>query len=519
MSRSEESDRSGAPARRAPGSRRASRGVAGLAAGLLAAFLAFPTAARPPPASADALGPAEQAALRASPAVPADLAAAAAAGAPLRVVVSLHAVPDAPASPPAARARRARRVEAVLETLVPGDLALRHRYRALDGFAGEIRPGGLARLAADPRVRAIALDRGGRGHLAESLDVAGFAPPGGIGPDGTGVTVAFVDSGIDLSHADLAGAVVAERCFCSGGGGCCPNGLATQSGAGAAQDDHGHGTNVAGIVTSDGVVAPRGGAAGAEVVAVKVLDANNAFCCSSDVVAALDWILDERPDVDVVNLSLGTFALYAGVCDTADAVTQLFADAVDALRARGTPSVAAAMNGGSTARMAAPACVENALSVGAVWDADVGSQTAFGCTDPLTAADLVTCWSNRNATTDLFAPGAPVTSAGLGGGVSTFRGTSQAAPLVSACLAALFEADPLATADHVEKALRLGAVFVPDAAVQDSVRRLDCASALAALPEARIPLAPLWGYGAGALALLLAARRRRRARCRGAGRG
>lgn len=497
-------DRAGVrPGPRGAGPRRAIAPAVGRLLLGLAALLSAEVPASPADAALDADA---RAALRASPAVPADLAAAAEAGAPLPVVVSLW--PDGSDTAPPAAAR-IRRIDAVLGRLAPDDLVLRHRYRALDGFAGEIRPRGLARLATDPRVRSIALDRGGRGHLAESLPLAGFDPPGGLGPTGAGVTVALIDSGLDLSHPDLAASVVAERCFCSGGGGCCPNGLAAQGGPGAAQDDHGHGTNVAGIVTSDGLVAPRGGSPDAGVVAVKVLDASNSFCCSSDVVAALDWILDERPDVDVVNLSLGTFATYPGACDGADAITQLYAAAVDALYDRGTLTVAAAMNGGSTTAMAAPACVERVISVGAVWDADVGPQTAFGCTDSTTAPDLVTCWSNRNPTTDLFAPGAPITSTGLGGGLSTFRGTSQAAPFVTACLAALLESQPAAPPSQLEAVLEVGATPIPDPLTVGAAWRLDCGAALAALSGAAIPAVPLFGLGVLAAALLVGARRTR----------
>ena len=58
--------------------------------------------------------------------------------------------------------------------------------------------------------------------------------------------------------------------------------------------------------------------------------------------------------------------------------------------------------------MIAPACIAKAVSVGAVWDADVGPQTIFGCTDATTQADQVTCWSNASTTTDVFAPGARI---------------------------------------------------------------------------------------------------------------
>ena len=164
-----------------------------------------------------------------------------------------------------------------------------------------------------------------------------------LGFNGQGVTVAILDSGVDTDHPDLADDLDGQACFCSslsGEGGCCPNGLSSQTGPGAAEDDHGHGSNVAGIVTSNGVRAHAGVAPKAKIVAIKVIDRNNRFCCSSDVLAGLDWILTNRPDVDIVNMSLGTFTTYSGDCDGASATTMAFSSAINALRATGVLSFA-----------------------------------------------------------------------------------------------------------------------------------------------------------------------------------
>ena len=108
--------------------------------------------------------------------------------------------------------------------------------------------------------------------------------------------------------------------------------------------------------------------------------------------------------------------------------------------------------------MTVPACIANLISMGAVWDANVGSQTVAGCTDSTTAADQVTCFSNSNSSTDLFAPGGRIMSSSIGGGVSVLSGTSQAVPMASACAALMIEADPTLTPDDIEadlEALRI----------------------------------------------------------------
>ena len=52
-------------------------------------------------------------------------------------------------------------------------------------------------------------------------------------------------------------------------------------------------------------MAALGGAPDVSIVAVKVLHGSQqAFCCMSDIIAALDWVAANHPEVDVVNLSL-----------------------------------------------------------------------------------------------------------------------------------------------------------------------------------------------------------------------
>jgi subtilisin family serine protease len=407
------------------------------------------------------------------------------------------------------------RGDALLRRLAVEDFEPSRRYRALHGMAGRVTPRGLAALLADPEVLHVDEDAGGTGHLLQAVPLANLDEVHAQGYRGDGITVAVIDSGVNTGHVDIGAAVVAEQCFCSGGGGCCPAGGSTQSGPGAAVDDNGHGTNVTGIVTSDGNVAPEGGAPDAAIVAIKVLDASNSFCCSSDVIAGLDWILANRPDVDVVNMSLGTFATFAGECDAVAGSPMLYAAAIDALRANGVLSMVSSGNTGSTTAMSAPACVGGAIAVGAVWDASLGSQTFFGCTDNPTTADRLTCWSNRNATTDLLAPGAITTSTGVGGGTSSYLGTSQASPLVAACAALLRESDPSLTAGQLEAALESSPTQVTDPVTSLVYPRLDCAHALLVAGAQAVPL-PAWLLPA-LLALLAApgaagARSRRRAR-------
>jgi subtilisin family serine protease len=369
----------------------------------------------------------------------------------------------------------------ILGHFLPGEFTLLHRFVSINALAGSITMAGLVRLQNDPRILRIDLDQGGRAHLVEARALAKIDPVLNFGFTGKGVTVAILDSGLDSQHPDLANDVTAEQCFCSSGTGCCPNHQTSQSGPGSAMDDNGHGTNVAGIVTSDGTIAPRGAAPDAKVVAVKVLASDNSFCCSSDVVAGLDWILNNRPEVNLVNMSLGTSDLFSGACDSSTSYTSSYANAVNALRQHGVLVFASAGNNQSKSSMAAPACVANVVSVGAVYDSNLGAETFPGvCTDSTTRADQVTCFSNSDAQTDLFAPGAVTTSTGLGGGTSDYLGTSQASPLAAACAADILQAYPGTAPDRLETALKQSPTWVTDPKSGLSFPRLDCQAALSA---------------------------------------
>src|SRR4029453_7428429 len=188
-----------------------------------------------------------------------------------------------------------------------------------------------------------------------------------------------------------------------------------------------------------------------------------------------------QPDVRVVNMSLGTSALFSGACDTATAFTMAFAAAIDTLKSRGVTVFASSGNNGSTTQMPAPACVANTVSVGAVYDTNVGAVTFLGCADPTTAADQVTCFTTSPPTLDLLAPGALITSTGLGGSTSTFVGTSQASPHAAGAAAVLLEVNPALTPDQIETTLKMTGVSVTDAKNGLAFPRIDLLDAVQAV--------------------------------------
>jgi subtilisin family serine protease len=367
----------------------------------------------------------------------------------------------------ALRSEVARTQADVLATLDRSGYAGRHAYSAVPALAGRLKSAAaLAALARHPSVARIDLDVGGTGSLANSVPVTGANARHLLGNTGAGVVVAVLDSGLDTDHANLADDLVAEACFLNTSGdidgvGGCPNGSDRQVGGGAAEDDAGHGTHVTGIITSSGAAGGVGVAPDADIVAIKVTEGpsfSGVFYFFSEIVAALDYLIaNPGLSVQVINMSLGTNALYAGDCDNATAGAMAGAAAINTLRANGVIAFASAGNNGSSTQMTLPACLSNVISVGAANNTDVAAS-----------------FTNSNASTDIFAPGVNVLSSVLANGTGPASGTSMASPHAAGCAALLIQTGEAVTPAQIETRLETSAVTVPVAANGLSFPRIDC---------------------------------------------
>ncbi|MDJ0849600.1 MAG: S8 family serine peptidase [Myxococcota bacterium] len=412
------------------------------------------------------------------------------------------------------------RQDEVVAPLPAGEFTLTHRYESLCGFAGIASRKAIDQLSEDRRVARIALDARGRLDVAQGVPLVGASAAQALGFTGSGVTVAVLDSGVDPMHPDLVGAVIAEECFCTepGPGGCCPNGEDRDSGPGSAEDTDGHGTAVSGIVTGDGVQEALGVAPDAAIVALKVGDTNGSIGLS-DVGSALDWLL-QRDAFDVPNhVSLGVRVVnlsisFGGPLNDASICAGLNNAAVGiaALHSAGVAVFASSGNSGWPNGVAFPACVPEAVAVGAVYDADFGSLNWGVCSDASAAMDTYACFTNSGDLLDLLAPGWQTTTAGR----PRFGGTSAAAAYASGQAALLFEADGDLSPAEVLDLLRQSGPLVANLATGVSYPRPDVAQALEALGAAPVPV--LSGPGLPALIGLLALvsvrtlRRQRRSR-------
>jgi subtilisin family serine protease len=162
--------------------------------------------------------------------------------------------------------------------------------------------------------------------------------------------------------------------------------------------------------------------------------------------------------VQIINMSLGTTATFAGDCDNTTAWNMAGAAAINTLRSRGVIAFASSGNNSSGTYMNSPACLSNVISVGATNN-----------------ADTVASFSNSNSSTDIMAPGVGILSSGLLNGTSTASGTSMASPHAAGCAALLIQAGEAVTPNQLEARLESSSVQVIDSTNGLQFPRIDCA--------------------------------------------
>ena len=310
-----------------------------------------------------------------------------------------------------------------------------HRYdSALKGFSVDLGPGQAAKLARAPGVAWVEPDTEVTATGMEAL-TAGESVPAGVRRTG-GATptlahapatdaVAVLDTGVDLANPELD-AVSGVNCVKPGT---------------PAQDDNGHGTNVAGIVaarnTGKGVV---GVAPGTRVYAVKVLN-NRASGTLSQFLCGINWVAANAAalNIRVANMSIGGTGRSDGACGTISGDSEH--KAICAATNAGVTFVVSAGNAAVNFASTVPAAYPEVLTATAITDTDglPGASGPASCArkelDDRTGTYSSYAVTAADAAHAIAAPGTCVTSAGLGGGASTYTGTSQAAPHVAAAVA------------------------------------------------------------------------------------
>lgn len=350
----------------------------------------------------------------------------------------------------------------------------------------------LEALAADARVVSIEPVRTLQIQRQNAKTLIGVPPLAAMGLDGSGVSIAVLDSGVDYRHPELA----------PGGTGSDAKTVKLWDAIGNdddPMDENSHGTAVAGIIAG----ATDGMAPAARIVAVRVMNASGNSEGSS-IVVGLDKVIESvvggNPhNIRVVNLSLGGLhATYwppnQGTCDD---LVPSYKRAFDTLTNLGVLVVVSAGNDGCSNGVAIPACVSSALAVGAVYNTNRASRGYVAscgpngeCYDAPADRGKIACFSNSGDKLGVWAPSASTVTPtwqrpGMQPGVMeyNFGGTSAAAPYVAGVAALLAAAEPGAGARSLRHALTTTGEAITDS--RNSINRnlIDGEHALARLRE------------------------------------
>jgi len=205
---------------------------------------------------------------------------------------------------------------------------------------------------------------------------------------GSGSKIAIVDTGMAVGHEDLGGKVALARDFVNDDR--------------TVRDLSGHGTHVSGIAAArmDNERGIAGGCPDCDLLVAKVFDGKGTGTVAR-VAEAIVWSADHG--ADVINLSLSH-----------PKSSTLDEDAVDYAEREGAVVVAAAGNGDTSSR-AYPAAYPGVIAVAAT-----------------NSDDRRASFSNYGVWVDVAAPGVSVLSTVPDGGYASWKGTSMAAPHVSA---------------------------------------------------------------------------------------
>lgn len=260
---------------------------------------------------------------------------------------------------------------------------------------------------------------------------------------GDGVTVAVIDNGFYIDAADFP-----TNLWDDGNGN---HGRNTASDNydispalrpdGSALNDSAHGSNVAGIIGMASNGSNFVGAAfGAELMLIKVAEDNYT---ASDVKtritssAVANAIVYARVNgADVISMSLGINNAYPTAIK--NAVDDAYADSICIVAAAGNNGT------GTSSLLAYPAAASNVIGVMASSKTSTSELTTFSNYD-----------QNNGQYYDIVAPGEAIVGCGIEAGrFSVMNGTSQATPLVAACIALYASVYPEQSVDKIFNSLR-----------------------------------------------------------------
>lgn len=239
---------------------------------------------------------------------------------------------------------------------------------------------------------------------------------------GDGVTVAIIDTGIDIDHVEFEGRIL-DTSY---------NAYHRQVGLEHVDDDKGHGTDVASVIAAgDNGIGIIGVAPQVDLLVIKANYDNTSSFRMSAVLQGILYAMDQ--EVDIINLSLGTTTF-----------NQAFEDTILEATKQGIIVIGASGNNGKELAFY-PAAYSASISVGSI-----------------SSNDVVSFFSNYHESLDVVAPGHNIKVTSLGGSTATVSGTSFAAPMVSGVVALLKSYMPTLSVEDIKERLYTSATDLGD---------------------------------------------------------
>jgi len=357
---------------------------------------------------------------------------------------------------PSNRERLRNRVKALqdqfLEKLDSRKARVTNRFSYLFGFAAEVTIEGMQELAQNDQVLSIEENQVIHAHLAQGIPLIN-ASAARSRYDGSGLSIAICDTGIDTSHPMLGGSDFPNFKVIGGYD-------VGDSDTDPRPNGNGHGTACAGIAAGDlGVVDDYigGVAPGAKLYSVKISYGTTGSATIASMIDGWEWCITHQFDnpnypIMIISTSFGG----GRALDTCDSLkpsmTEAAAHAMDA----GITIFCSAGNDGYCDSIEWPACISHVISVGAVYDAAQGTRawcvseyscaakvenagcSTGWCASDSTATDMVPSYSDTASFLSILAPSNNTDTTWLSGTYDMdFGGTSAACPYAAGAAAVL----------------------------------------------------------------------------------
>ena len=342
-------------------------------------------------------------------------------------------------------------------------------HKLANAYSATVKAKKVKDIAEYPNVDKIYNDFRVNAYIHESVPLIG-ANTLWSSYNGSGITVAVIDTGIDSNHPDLKNKVVDQVSFIAGE---------------TPDDGFGHGTHVAGIIAGSGAASGgnyTGVAPQASLMNVKVLD-NHGWGSASSVMSGIEYAVDNG--ADIISMSLG-----AGIWppDGTDPVAMTANAAVDA----GVVVIASAGNSEAPFCIGSPATGEKVIAVGATTKQDgIALYSSAGPTwDHRIKPEIVAPGGAAFIYSDPAALG--IVSAKASGSIldmwyseyavgkyyMALSGTSMAAPHVSGVAALMLQAHPDWTPEQIRQQLMNTGVDVGYDPITQGAGRINAISAV-----------------------------------------